>query len=403
MWANVPPGSAPPSAADLPRIFPWLVPTRVSDKNGRTTTPVDVDPRQAFFGMPRRIRLDLEPNVEGVACDLTGVVDDVIVRTYRTRPHGTNYDAWGGVHPLTPHYRAKPSDLVLSPVHGQQGRMGYRQWVGMLYGDAEAKRVPAACVSLFVSQRKEDLPRDERSFRLMAAGYDMDNMKAVSFVEAETPDITVPDAPDEVAQKAKDFVAAADVVARALVQAVRLALYGDDLEIGSDTTPLTAARERFWAETNDAFFERLNAFSKQPAERLTGDAAILLSRAWLDLLRDAALAIFDDMAPVQDARAPDVKRVIDARRFLVACCLGTPNAARTCSSICAYRFLKPQPRGARRHDQVREYEAAGCSPLVEQPARHTGGRPAKPWPRPRGARETPPCLNPDAGHAACGL
>jgi CRISPR system Cascade subunit CasA len=322
LWTNVPPASEPSSAADLPRIFPWLASTRVSDKNGRTTTPVDVDQRQAFFGMPRRIRLDFEPNVERIACDLTGVVDDVIVRSYRTRPHGTNYDAWGGKHPLTPHYRAKPNDPVLSPVHGQEGRIGYRQWVAMLYGDADAKRVPAACVSLFVRQRKDDLPRGEWSFRLMAAGYAMDNMKALSFVEAETPDITVPDAPDDVAQKAKDFVAAADVTARALVQAVRLALYGDGAEIGSDTTPLTTARERFWAETNDAFFERLNAFSQQPAEQLSGDAAIPLSRAWLNILRDAALAIFDDMTPVQDTRAPDVKRVIGARRLLVSLLLG---------------------------------------------------------------------------------
>lgn len=322
LWANVPPGSEPPSAADLPGVFPWLAPTRVSDKNGRTTTPVDVDQRQAFFGMPRRIRLDFEPNVEGLACDLTGGVDDVIVRTYRTRPHGTNYDAWGGVHPLTPHYRAKPTDLVLSPLHGQEGRMGYRQWVAMLYGDADAKRVPADCVSLFVSQRKDDLPRGERWFRLMAAGYDMDNMKAVSFVEAETPDITVPDAPDQVAQKAKDFVAAADVTARELVKAVRLALYGGGAEIGSDTTPLTTARERFWAATNDAFFERLNTFSRLSAEQLTGEATIPLSRAWLDILRNAALAIFDDMTPVQDARVPDVKRVIDARRLLVSLLLG---------------------------------------------------------------------------------
>jgi CRISPR system Cascade subunit CasA len=345
LWTNVPPASSLPSDSDLPRIFPWLAPTRVSDKNGRTTTPIDVDPRQAFFGMPRRIRLDFEPNLERLACDLTGHVDDVIVRAYRTRPHGTNYDAWGGVHPLTPHYRAKPSDRVLSPVHGQQGRMGYRQWVAMLYGDADAKRVPAACVSLFISERKDDLPRGERSFRLMAAGYDMDNMKAVSFVEAETPDITVPDARDEVAQKAKDFVAAADVTARALVQAVRLALYGEGAEIGRDTTPLTTARERFWAETNDAFFERLNSFSQQPAEQLSGDIAIPLSRAWLDVLRDAAFTIFDDVTPVQDARAPDVKRVIDARRLLVSLLLGY--AKRSTELFKHLRLPLPETRAKR--------------------------------------------------------
>jgi CRISPR system Cascade subunit CasA len=175
------------------------------------TTPENVDWRQAFFGMPRRIRLDFESNVGRSACDLTGEIDDVIVRSYRTLPHGTSYDAWGGVHPLTPHYRSKAGDPIRYPVHGQEGRFGYRQWVAMLYGAKDGLREPALCVSKFVTHRKDDLPRADRSFRLMAAGYDMDNMKARAFIEAETPDINVPGGNSEaVAEKARDFVAAAN-------------------------------------------------------------------------------------------------------------------------------------------------------------------------------------------------
>jgi len=95
LWANVPPSGLPPKPAEFPRIFPWLAPTRLSNKEGQTTTPQDVDWRQAFFGMPRRIRLNFEPNVDRRPCDLTGEIDDVIVRTYRTLKHGTKYDAWG--------------------------------------------------------------------------------------------------------------------------------------------------------------------------------------------------------------------------------------------------------------------------------------------------------------------
>jgi hypothetical protein len=36
----------------------------------------------------------------------------------------------------------------------------------------------------------------------------------------------------------------------------------------------------------------------------------------------SALAIFDDMAPVQDALSPDVKRVVEGRRLLVSTLLG---------------------------------------------------------------------------------
>jgi CRISPR system Cascade subunit CasA len=323
LWANVPPGGAPPKPAEFPRIFPWLAPTRLSDKGGRTTTPEDVDWRQAFFGMPRRIRLNFEPNVDHRPCDLTGEVDDVIVQTYRTRPHGTNYDAWGGIHPLTPHYRAKAGDPIRYPVHGQGGRIGYREWVAMLYGAKDGLREPAQCVSLFVAERAGDLPRRDRSFRLMAAGYDMDNMKARAFTEAETPNIVIPVGNSEaVAERAQDFVAAANAVAKALSQTVKIALYGDGAKISANTTPLAIARDRFWADTNDEFFVLLNDFSVLPAEDLSGDAAAPTARTWLATMERAALSIFDDMAPVQDALSPDVKRVVEGRRFLVLTLLG---------------------------------------------------------------------------------
>jgi CRISPR system Cascade subunit CasA len=316
LWANVPVADEPATAADLPRIFPWLVPTRLSSTGG-TTTPSDVDWRQAFFGMPRRIRLNFEPNEERVACDLTGETDDIIVRHYRTRQHGTNYEAWGGYHPLTPHYRAKASDPILYPVHGQGGHIAYRQWVAMIYGTKDASRIPAGCVSLFLAQRKDEL-RGDRSFRLMAAGYEMDNMKAVSFVEAETPDIRAPEGDTKlVAAKAWDFVAAADKAARALGQAIRMALYGSAEEIKADSTPLATAKDRFWAETNDRFFAILNAISLLPTSDLATTAMVSLASDWRILMERAVLAIFDDMAPIGDARGPEVKRVVEGRRFLV--------------------------------------------------------------------------------------
>jgi len=328
LWANVPPAEEPPAPGGLARIFPWLVPTRAWTKaNSRVTTPEHVDWRQAFFGMPRRIRLDFEPNTERLPCDLTGDVDDVVVRTRRNRPNGTKYEAWGGRHPLTPHRRAKAGDPVLYPVHGQEGRFGYRQWVAMLYGTKDGLRVPAACVSHFLSKRKGDLPRGEREFSLMAAGYDMDNMKARAFIEAETPDITVPEGDGTVvAEKACDFVAAANVAAGTLGQAMKIALYGNDadkrIQRLNDTTQLTTKRDRFWADTNDRFFATLNNFSKLPAKELVGEAAVPLAQSWRAAMERAALAIFDDMAPVQDALAPNVKRVVDGRRFLVRTLLG---------------------------------------------------------------------------------
>jgi CRISPR system Cascade subunit CasA len=321
LWANVFSDDPPPAAAKLVSIFPWLEPTRLSGQHGKVTTPEDVDWRQAFFGMPRRIRLDVEPNVDRSRCDLTGKVEDNIVRTYRSLPHGVNYEAWGGVHPLTPHYRFKSSDPTRNPVHGHAGRMGYRQWVPMLYGDKEGLREPARCVSLFIHERKDDLPANQRSFRLSAAGYAMVNMKALAFIEAETPDLTVADAEAEVAQKAKDFVAAASNVAGGLSQAIKIALYGESAEIKSDVTPLLSARERFWANTHFSFFAMLNEFSCLTVEAF-GEQGIALSQRWRAVMERAALSIFDDVAPMGDALSSDIKRVVEGRRFLVFMLLG---------------------------------------------------------------------------------
>jgi CRISPR system Cascade subunit CasA len=188
----------------------------------------------------------------------------------------------------------------------------------MLYGAKDGLREPAQCVSLFLAERAGDLPRGDRSFRLMAAGYDMDNMKVRAFTEAETPDIIIPRGNSEaVAEKARDFVAAANGVARALSQSVKIALFGDGADVDANTTPLTTARDRFWADTNDTFFAILNNFSMLPAGDLAGDAAAPLAHTWRAELERAALAIFDDTAPMEDALSPDVKRVVEGRRFLV--------------------------------------------------------------------------------------
>jgi hypothetical protein len=47
-----------------------------------------------------------------------------------------------------------------------------------------------------------------------------------------------------------------------------------------------------------------------------------LAQTWRAVLEHAALAIFDDIAPMQDALSHDIKRVVEGRRFLVRTLLG---------------------------------------------------------------------------------
>jgi len=306
LWANVPPGQTP-TAADLPRVFPWLAPT-VTSEGARIVTPLTAHPLQCWWGMPRRIRLDFSPMPDGV-CGITGTPDTVVVASWRQRPRGANYASWGRVHPLTPHYTAKPGAEWL-PVHPQPGGTGYRHWLGWVMASPDRLRLPAATIAKWREERGPDTGRAPA--RLLAAGYDMDNMKARGFVESEVP---LPAAPDAATRAALDdlatrLVEAADIAARGLRMAVRNALFSAGATVKRDAEALSAARERLWDVTEPAFYAGL--------EQLAGgaDRKTLLTSWQKRLLRDAPM-LFDEFAPITPDGFATAPRISKARRGLV--------------------------------------------------------------------------------------
>ena len=206
LWANVPEsfGARP---AEIERVFPWLVPTRVSNAGSRTPTtgPLDVHKAQAFFGLPRRIRLKFEANPDRLPCDLTGDVDEKIVREYVTKPWGANYTGWGKEHPLSPSYKLTPTAAEFLPVHLKTSRLGYRQWLGFVFKpnpnapDDSNTELPATAITTFYNTRAGDLfdedPAIIKGARLLVAGYYLDNMKPLEFGESLLPLITCPSVP----------------------------------------------------------------------------------------------------------------------------------------------------------------------------------------------------------------
>jgi CRISPR system Cascade subunit CasA len=325
LWLNVMVAEgedeAPPPRLDLPRIFPWLAPTRVSDK-GLVTTPEDVDRLQAYWGMPRRIRLEFEPNVERRRCDLTDIVDDVIVRTYRTRPHGTNYIAWK--HPLSAHYRRKENSTEWLPVLGQPGRIGYRHWVGLIVSDANNLREPAAAAVLARNRLQHVSFHQSVRFgaHLLASGYDMDNMKARDFIESEMPVYVLADEKlfAEYSHTVQAMVAGANEAAFILRVNVRQALFGENSP--TDGGKIADARMRFWDETEAIFNAILVALahelehSDEKSSQTNRQDAL---ERWLSVLRRTTQELFDDLVPQEDFGVFDIRRLerrIAARREL---------------------------------------------------------------------------------------
>lgn len=300
-------------------VFPWLGPTRLSDK-GQITAPGHVHPAQVYFGMPRRIRLDFVPNEAGQPCDVTGEIDDVVVATWRTRPGGYNYEGWSRTHPLSPHYRSRPSDPQWLPVHPQPGHMGYREWLALVLGDDQqvtaATRWPARVVTQ-ARERLQDL--DARAgVRLLAHGFDMDNMTARGFVETRMPLPLL----DEGIQATFDEIARRLVRGSREAEGVLGSAIGHALanQAANDRGERRLARDRFWDRTEAPFFELLATLpDRLQAEDLD---TIVISQEWLAVLRRTALSIFDELVSLDDIEERDVERLVRARRNLTGAFMG---------------------------------------------------------------------------------
>lgn len=315
LWANTPRGEVPP-AQELPRILPWLAPTITSEGAQIVTPEAQAHPLQAFWGMPRRIRLDFAACDGPRPCDLTGVLDTVQATGWRQRPQGAKYAAWGRVHPLTPHDQSKPG-AEWRPLHPEPSGIGYRHWLGLVVQDGQ--RVPAAAVSIWRGERWRDAGEGAHA-RLLAAGYNMDDMKARAFVECEMP---LPGGAAEDQNRldvlAGALVRAADIAAELLRDAVRQALFSPGAKVKPDAEGLASLRERLWMQTEQHFFaalftaaDRTDAESGEEPERA----------AWASLLHRHAMALFDEAAPLYPEAGSAAPRIANARRGLNFALLG---------------------------------------------------------------------------------
>lgn len=325
IWANVPVGKRA-QAADFPQIFPWLAPTIESKGNKGVYCGQNAHPLQCWWGMPRRIRLNFEATEEGTECHLTGKSDSIIVREWRQRPYGARYVDWTGVpyegganiHPLTPRYRAKETEPYLS-IHPQSDGMGYRHWVGLVVdeGDDKNNRLPASVMTTWQRRARAVLKREKRRPRLLAAGYDMDNMKARNFIESHMPLTGVLEAhfQKQVDTLARAMIAAARLVVSILRSHVKDALFGAKDKVAFDTAILSDVQAQFWSQTEDKFFKLLDKAAKISA----GADETKWRWEWFRTLGRAARNLFDThvvLTPETDIT--EARRIAEARKWLFA-------------------------------------------------------------------------------------
>lgn len=317
LWANVPVGARATGAdAVTADVFPWLAPTRTSEK-GEVTTPLDADPLQAFFGLPRRIRLLFEPAAEGEVCDLYGLADPVVVRGFVARPFGVNYEG-GWRHPLTPHYLDKQGGPL--PRHASPGGVSYRHWLGLVQdgGDEKSPRQPAACVRRWREELSIEVD-GAPAMRLRAFGYDMDNMKARCWYDSEMPRLPAADATTREILDADvaTLVTAAQEAATSIARQVKAAL-----AVPPDAA---AIEEQFWRETEPIFASILSALGGTLEDR---DAVAAIRLSWRDTLRWEAMRAFDAAVDPATVLIKNMARVVKARTDLLRAFSGRGRVAR---------------------------------------------------------------------------
>jgi CRISPR system Cascade subunit CasA len=300
---------AAPQTVD-PKVFPWMAPTRVSDKGKSATLPEDTNPLQMYWGMPRRLRLD--PETSSGLCDLCGQHADKLYTAFRTKNYGVNYEGpW--IHPLTP-YRidAKNQEPPLS-LKGQKGGLGYRHWLGITWMDSGSGDHAARNVHTFSNLRFHALPQEEQNMRLWSFGYDMDNMKARCWYESEMPLARISeDYRDVFISFVGTLIDASREVVRELRSQVKSAWFSRPADVKGDTSMIDAS---FWSSTEGAFYEQLSILSRENNQTRFMPAAV--ARSWLTTLRTTSINLFDDWTLSGNAEDLDMKRITKARRIFI--------------------------------------------------------------------------------------
>ncbi|WP_124297479.1 type I-E CRISPR-associated protein Cse1/CasA [Acetobacter pasteurianus] len=277
--ANTPYGT--PSDIDA---LPWMRET-VTSQDGVVVPP----PKgklfnvEAFFGMPRRIRL-----VSNGVC-----INGVIQKT-----HGTNYVGWE--HPLSPYYKLNAKDDWRAR-HPGAGKYGYHNWLGTIaQRDSDDLSKLALSLRTWVGERGG-------GGSIIVAGWSMDNAKPRNYIYSQQ---RLSNLSKEDLKVLTCLIDGASSVAGALTSAFRSVI-----GTGEDRS---AQKEEFFLATEKDFFLIYSAMRGNDEEIRKSLSDTQISLHWLTVLRKHALKQFDQIAlPGMALRDVEtIKGIVLARKFL---------------------------------------------------------------------------------------
>lgn len=338
VWANVPEAADQTDMADFRAFFPWLSPTRTSEKD-QIVTQADSHPALAFFACPRRIRLDFSADA---VCSISGKSGPA-ASALRTQNYGAWYQHWQ--HPLSPYRTDKKQGLL--PVHPHAGPSHYGDWLAW-WGMGEGR--PAKCQELWEKRRKLVGVKVEEPTAIEAVGFDIDKAKARQWVQTSVPWVPLHNENAAAFQDAVNMlIDAADKAAKAINGNAKIALFGikkDDIYRLPESLSMDAMRtpgECLWSDSE----ARFRGLLQDILARLESDEwapTTDLYETWLRYLRDLSLRIFDDTIDMDGLTATMYQRALWARHRLSHEFSQLPKA----SVAAALKLTSPPPKGKRK-------------------------------------------------------
>jgi CRISPR system Cascade subunit CasA len=308
LWLNVLPQDEPALKTEHlePQdTFPWLAPSKTSEKKGTEILPDQVNRLQMYWGMPRRIRLDKTTLVAG-HCDLCGCEGEQHFSRFITKNYGPNYgDGW--LHFLTPYREDVKKKTPPLSIKGKQGGLSYKDWLGIAIGDDKA-----IVVHRFLAQKWFELEKEDRQYQLWCFGYDMDNMKARCWYEHNLPLVDIPAKDNDlVTSRLAEYLELAKGTAATVKKSVKLAWFKRPKDAKGDMSKVDIG---FWQATETDFFELVNSVIDTNHDRARW---VECDKLWRGKMRHQLEHQFEHWALDKFTGDKDLPRIMQARKSLL--------------------------------------------------------------------------------------
>lgn len=316
--------------SQLSDIFPWLRATRVSP-NKEATSPSDAHPLQSYWPLPRRIKLKIEYFQEPVTCDLSGQKILYGVRYYQRATDGVYYTN-GWVHPLTPYTRSA-KDQFPKPIEGRLAGEGLRQWVVLNYdeySDEKNKKMRWGR-ALNVKHFYEQKPKLNLTIKLWSFGYDASNASVRCWYESIMPTLNLSvNSVEAIKSHTSKIWQIAYQLEEELTYSLIRAWFRPQtdsngkqswshIKSGIKKTGHLSTYKRI----EDEYWQALDAYFPKVIEQLvafdlTAGQPFDTYWLWLKKIQSHCLKYFDENALNEAAESNDIKRVINAKNYLLS-------------------------------------------------------------------------------------